>query len=152
MVMSISLFVWVKRQYLFLKELSDEYLNKKNSLKNIPDEEACKSLLYPSKNWYEKFPEVASWVMPQNAIDKEIRKIRQKSESFERAIQKASLNFRQVYAAALKWQELFLIEDGEFSWFYDEMTIAFKKGAFFFVHAGLDDRVVSIIQDQGIFT
>jgi hypothetical protein len=55
-----------------------------------------------------------------------------------------------VYAAALKWQQLFLHRHGEFYWFFKNMRIAQRRGSFLFIHAGLDDRVADLISEEGV--
>lgn len=56
---------------------------------------------------------------------------------------------RETYAAAVKWKTLFLNVDGEFYWFFKSMRLAYRKGSFLFVHAGLDDRIARMLKDHG---
>ena len=57
---------------------------------------------------------------------------------------------RQVYAATLKWQKLFLKSGGEFHWFYNRMRLFYRKGSFLFIHAGLDDEVAHMFRKMGV--
>lgn len=136
----------------FLKEINDTYLKKKSALRGLPSEEGCRTRLYPSENWYEQFPKVASWVMPPQTIEREMSKIHSKSKNFADKLDAMGLSMRQAYAAALKWQELFWHPNGEFSWLFKEMQVAIRKGSFLFVHAGVDDRLARHIGEQSIHT
>ena len=71
-------------------------------------------------------------------------------DSFEGDCARAGLSLRMVYAAVLKWQELFLQPKGEFFWFFDRMQLAHREGSFLFVHAGLDDRIARVVVDKGV--
>lgn len=133
----------------FLKEVYDEYISEAE-LKKIPDSEFCKSQLYPSDTWWQNFAQLASWMMPQVAIEREIKKIEKKSERFEEVCRKAGLTIRQAYAAAMKWQALFLAPDGEFSWFFRRLKLAYKSGSFLYVHAGLDDRMAVMLNEHSV--
>ncbi len=134
----------------FLKEINDDYLHDKKSLQAIPSEKECRQRLYPSESWFDTFPEQAKWIMPDKAIYKEIRRLGEKIESFEQDCKKAGLTLRMAYAAALKWQALFLHKDGEFYWYFKEMRLAVKKGSFLYIHAGMDDRIAKMIHKKGI--
>lgn len=133
----------------FLVEIRDKYLADKDALKSIPSKKHCQQLLYPSEQWFEQFPQLASWVMPQNAIDREMGKIVRKVERFEMLCEKAGITIREAYAAALKWQALFLSEKGQYHWFYKNMKLAYSQGSFLFVHAGLDDRTAAMLNEHG---
>jgi predicted transcriptional regulator len=133
-----------------LKEIADEYLQGKDALKGIPPTRTCRSRLYPPKRWFKEFPKLASWIMPDKRVAKEVKRLREKIDSFEADCQAAGLSLRQVYAAALKWQSLFLHKDGEFSWFFKRMRLAYRRGSFLFVHAGIDDRTAKLIHRRGV--
>jgi len=129
-----------------LCEIRDGYLGNKHALEGIPSRQECRDKLFPAPIWWQQFPQLASWVMPPQAIDREMRKIRSKVDNFERQCARAGLSLRQAYAAALKWQQLFMTEDGEFHWFFDRMRLAYRKGSFLFVHAGIDDRIAAMLK------
>jgi len=44
---------------------------------------------------------------------------------------------------------MFLSPGGEFYWFYKRMRLAYRKGSFLFVHAGMDDRIAGMLHDHG---
>jgi hypothetical protein len=73
-----------------------------------------------------------------------------KTQSYANQCEKAGLSLRQAYAAALKWQSLFLRPDGEFSWFFKRMRLAYRRGSFLFVHAGIDDRTAKLINRRRV--
>jgi len=129
----------------FLCEIRDEYLLGAQALKGIPDEQTCMNRIFPTENWWQKFPEMASWVMPPASIAREMGKIKQKADKFESLCSEAGLTLREAYAAAIKWQQLFLLQGGEFYWFFKRMRLAYRKGSFLFIHAGVDDRIATML-------
>ncbi len=133
-----------------LKEISDQYLQGKGALKGMPSSRDCRRLLYPPQRWFKEFPELASWIMPDKRAAKEVKRLREKIDSFESDCAKAGLSLRQVYAAALQWQSLFLDPHGEFAWFFKRMRLAYRRGSFLFVHAGIDDRAAKLINRKGV--
>jgi hypothetical protein len=88
--------------------------------------------------------------MPEQAVQRELLRMRHKVDVFEEACHEADLTLRDVYATLQKCRELFIDDDGEFSWFYRDMQLAHRAGSFLFIHAGLDDRVATMIEEQGI--
>lgn len=134
----------------FLKEIAEEYLQGKQALSDIPEEEECRRRLYPSKDWFTEFPKVARWMIPEKAMEKELRRLKEKMDSFEADCEQAGLSLRMVYAASLQWQELFLKPKGEFYWYFKNMKLALCKGSFLFIHAGLDDRISRVISRKGV--
>ncbi|MES9992337.1 MAG: metallophosphoesterase family protein [Candidatus Thiodiazotropha sp.] len=133
-----------------LREIVDEYLQHKNALKGVPPTRTCRRILYPPKSWFKEFPQMAGWVMPEKRMARELRRLKEKIESFEADCRAAGLTLRHVYAAVMKWQQLFLTPDGEFSWFFKRMKLAYRKGTFLFVHAGIDDRMAKLINRKGV--
>ena len=134
----------------FLKEICEQYLDGPNAIRHIPGTRECKRRLYPSKTWFDEFPAVARWTMPEKGVERELRRMQRKVDSFEGDCDRAGLNLRMAYAAALKWQQLFLHPKGEFSWYFKRMRLAYRKGSFLFVHAGLDDRIAKFISKKGV--
>jgi len=134
----------------FLKEIQQEYLQGKQTLRDIPDEEECRRRLYPSESWFDVFPDAAKWVMPEKTIQKEINRLREKINDFEYDCLKEGLCLRLVYACVLKWQYLFLNPKGEFHWYFKKMRLAVQKGSFLFIHAGLDDSIANFINKKGL--
>ncbi|PUB76769.1 MAG: metallophosphoesterase [gamma proteobacterium symbiont of Ctena orbiculata] len=133
-----------------LREIVDEYLHGENALKGVPPSRNCRRILYPPKSWFKEFPKMADWVMPEKRMVRELRRLREKIESFESDCAAAGLTLRHVYAAVMKWQQLFLTPGGEFSWFFKRMKLAYRKGTFLFVHAGVDDRMAKLINRKGV--
>jgi len=134
----------------FLSEIRDKYLQGKNALLGVPDTRECRRLLYPPKSWFREFPKLAVWAMPESTIEREVQKLRKKLKDFEVDCEKAGLSLRMVYAAARKWQELFLHSKGEYAWFYKRMKLGYREGSFIFVHAGIDDRMAKLISEKGM--
>ena len=62
----------------FLQEIRDHYLSGKGALADIPSTRECRRRLYPSKRWFNEFPKLASWVMPDAGIEREIKRLRAK--------------------------------------------------------------------------
>jgi hypothetical protein len=134
----------------FLREIRDKYLQGENALHGVPDSRECRRLLYPPKSWFREFPKLAVWAMPEPTIEREVQKLRKKLQGFEVDCAKAGLSLRMVYAAARKWQELFLHTKGEYAWFYKRMKLGYREGSFIFVHAGIDDRMAKLISGKGM--
>jgi hypothetical protein len=134
----------------FLKEISDEYLQGKKALQGIPDSRTCRRKLFPRKRWFREFPQLARWDMHEQQLQRELQRMQKKYDSFEKSCTRAGLSLRMVYAAARKWQVLFLHPRGEFHWFYQRMKAVHRERSFLFIHAGLDDRSAALIRDKGI--
>jgi NhaP-type Na+/H+ and K+/H+ antiporter len=43
---------------------------------------------------------------------------------------------------------LFLKPKGEFAWFFRDMQLLYRSGSFLFIHAGLDDRIINLVEEQ----
>ncbi|HEB56087.1 MAG TPA: metallophosphatase family protein [Gammaproteobacteria bacterium] len=132
-----------------LKEIYAHYLEGRNALRDIPGRQKCKQLLFPSNRWFDEFPHFAQWLMPENAVKREVSRLKRKADRFESLCDEAGLSMQMVYATAIKCRELFLEPKGEFYWFYNRMKLAKRIGSFLFVHAGLDDRVATLVRDKG---
>lgn len=133
-----------------LQEVHDLYLKGKKLSKKIPDEAECKKRLFPRADWFETFPIAADGFMTEAAIKRELNGMHKKIDLFELACARAGLSMRDVYATAQKCRQLFLRPKGEFAWFYREMQLAYRKGSFLFIHAGLDDGIVDTISKKSI--
>jgi hypothetical protein len=132
-----------------IRELSDDYLDKAD-LKQVPSSKRCRALLYPSPDWSARFPGLAKGVLSRTAVERELDKTTRKMEQLEHFCDVNDLSMKQVYAAALKWQQLFLQPRGEFYWFYDRLRLVYRQGSFLFIHAGLDDYVATLMHRKGI--
>ena len=134
-----------------LKEIYTEYLDgKPNALKGVPSSEECRRRLFPSEDWYSRFQQSAQGRMPDEAIERELSRMRKKIEGAEQAFAEFGFGMRELYATAKQCQRLFLKTNGEFSWFFKKMQLVHRSGSFLFVHAGLDDKAVDIIQRHGV--
>lgn len=133
-----------------LKEVHGEYLAGKDALRGIPSKRDCRRILFPSSRWFKKFPKEAAWLMPQQAIERELIRMRKKVDGFEDACNEADLSLRDIYAAANKCRQLFLTPKGEFAWFFRDMQLTYHEGSFLFIHAGFDDRIASLIEEESI--
>ena len=134
----------------FLREIRDRYLQDEDALAGIPSEKDCAQYVFPSNRWWKKFPDLATWVMSKPAIEREMRKIKKKVAHYEGHCKDAGINLREAYAAALKWQDLFLKPDGAYHWFFKRMDLCYRKGSLLFIHAGLDDRTSMMINEHGV--
>jgi len=134
----------------FLAEIRDNYLQGKDALRGVPNTRECRRRLYPPQSWFREFPRHAVWAMPDSTIERELDRMRDKMETFEEACTAAGLSLRMVYAAARKWQELFLEPKSEFAWFYERMKLGHREGSFIFVHAGIDDAMAELVSDKGV--
>ncbi len=134
----------------FLGEINAQYLQGASALRGVPSERECKRLLYPGKHWLDNFPALAKGKLSTAAVAKEAHRMRGKIANFESNCEKIGISLRVAYAAALKWQQLFLHPKGEFYWFFRDMRLALRRGSFLFVHAGLDDNVAEMISTKGV--
>ncbi len=134
----------------FLKEVYDHYLQGKCSISDLPGTRECRRRLFPPKRWFDEFPRVAGWVMPDSGVEREMKRLRVKMDCFEDDCLRVGLSLRMAYAAARKWQQLFLHPKGEFFWFFDQMQLAYREASFLFIHAGLDDQIAQIVYENGV--
>jgi hypothetical protein len=132
-----------------IHEISDRCLDKAD-LKHLPSNKQVRKLLYPSEQWARRFPVLARDYMSTSSIQREIEKITKKIARFEQQCELYDLSMRQVYAATLLWQKMFLRPGGEFYWFYNRMRLFYRRGSFLFIHAGLDDEVAKMINHKGV--
>jgi hypothetical protein len=133
-----------------IKEVHDHYILGHGRMSKIPGSKACKEFLYPSERWFDEFPKHSAQLLSELAIDKELQKMKKKTENFESACDDAGLCIRRAYAGINKCRELFMSKSGEFSWFFRHMKLAHRDASFLFVHAGLDDHVAHLIKNKGI--
>ena len=135
-----------------LKEVSDRYLSGKHALRDVPNTAACRRRLYPGPEWFEEFPALANWSMPEVTVKREVQRILNKMTDFERHCDAADLSLRQVYAAAFKMQKLLFRKGGEFNWFYQHLRLVHREHSLLFIHAGMDDQIARLVRDKGIKT
>ncbi|HEB95797.1 MAG TPA: metallophosphoesterase [Sedimenticola thiotaurini] len=133
-----------------LREIDQHYLRQPGALAGLPPEQVCRRLIYPPEGWFREFPRFARWVMPDDAIEREMKRLRTKMERFDDDCRRAGLSLRRVYGAALWWQRQFLQPKGKYSWFFRDLRLASRKGSFLFIHGGLDDRIARLIRRHGV--
>lgn len=132
------------------KEIQRHYLAGHPPDTRIPSEEECRRRLFPAADWSERFPAAARHYMSEAAIARELKRMRRKIETFESACRAAGLSLQDVYLIAQTCRRLFLTRKGEFSWFYRKMQLAYRKGAFLFVHAGVDDQICAALAKNSL--
>lgn len=144
------LFVRMGRKTVpLLKEIYDEFIKGKHEQLTLHDP-SIHDLLFPAESWYREFPDVARpWVKPEK-LDKELRRIREKSVEFEDRAKEFGMDMYQVYAATQKFRELFFEPDGRYHWFFDKMKLAHREGSYLYVHGGVDDVTSEMIFRKGI--
>jgi hypothetical protein len=133
-----------------LKEVHDHMLGDGPLPDTLPDEEECRRRLYPSPHWFEAFPRAVQGRIPAAMLERELARMRSKVRTFGEACAGAGLTMRQVFAAATRCRQLFLADDGEFAWFFPAMQLMRRHGSFLFVHAGIDDGIVRMLERHGI--
>ncbi|WP_289243667.1 metallophosphoesterase [Methylophaga sp. UBA678] len=133
-----------------LSEVHQRYLKGKKLPKSIPDEASCKEALFPRADWFEQFPQHAKTLMTHAGIKRELRKMQRKYDHFEAACKKAGFSMQDVYATAMKCRQLFLHPKGDYAWFFKRMQLSYRRGSFLFLHAGLDDEISKVIEQEGV--
>ncbi|RUM91219.1 MAG: hypothetical protein DSZ27_06985 [Thiomicrospira sp.] len=103
-------------------------------------EAEIKAALLPPENWFHTFPESVKDDLSFQKIQKEIRQIEKKQTDFIQACFEHGLTLTQVYQAAQMAKHLFIDQDGEFAWFFQNMDLVHVSGSYCFSHAGLDDQ------------
>jgi len=148
-VLTEHLFVRMGRKILpLLREVDHRYVRQVD-LDRVPDEEACRDRLFPSAGWFEAFPAAASPYLPSVAIEKELKKLRKKTRNFAEHAAAEGLSMRQLYAAAMRCNDLFLRADGAYGWFFTAMDVVARIGSLLFVHAGIDDDMCEVLAAEG---
>ena len=133
-----------------LKEVHENYLRDVAPSFAVPDEAECRRRLYPSPQWFESFPLAIGGRLSARMVRHELFRMHRKLDGFEDACAAGGLTMPQVYAAACQCRRLFLAEDGEFAWFFRNMQLMHRVGSFLFVHAGIDDEILALIERHGI--
>lgn len=138
-----------KKTVPLLKEIHDKFI--KGRLEQLTLEDpTIHDLLFPDNSWYDSFPDVAAkWVRPEK-LEKELRRIREKTVEFEARANDVGMDINQVYAATKKFRELFFSSEGRYFWFFDKMKLAHREGSYLFVHAGMDDVASQVLLEHGV--
>lgn len=143
------LFVRMGRKALpLMREIWDRY-GSSQRLAHLPSDDKCRHRICPGASWFEEFPKAAAAHLAPEAIDKELRRLRDKGGEFAQNVSDAGLSMREVYGAALLCHELFLQPAGDYHWFFRQMDVILQTGSLLFVHAGLDDRMCELLVTEG---
>jgi len=105
--------------------------------------------LFPEVSWYAEFPRIASKWVKLSKLEKEIRRIQEKTEEFEESANKLGMDMADILSAVKKFRQIFFEPEGKYFWFFNRMKIAHLEGSYLFVHAGVDDDVAKILSDEG---
>ncbi len=138
-----------KKTMKLFAEVYDEYVRHDPDAEFLSDEE-FKARYYPQESWYEDFPLAIRGTIPEPKIAKEVLRIRQKSGEIEAMATQLGMRLGMLHAVLKKCEELFLSPGGEFHWFFEEMTLAYRRGSFLFVHAGVDEVAAACLAESGV--
>lgn len=136
-----------KKSAPFFKEIYEEYLA--GSGQTPPAAADVRAALFPDPSWYEIFPEVVRGVIRDEKIDKEVRRIREKTVELEEEARALGLTLGHV-AMALDTAKSLFTGSGEFAWFFDRMDLAYRAGSFLFIHGGVDDVVAAWLHQEDV--
>lgn len=143
------LFVRMGRKILpLLREVRDRHVTA-DDLSSVPAEADCRERIFPRESWFEAFPIEAAAHLTEAGIGKEMRKLRKKARQFAAQAAAEGLSMRDVYAAALACNDLFLAEGGAYTWFYSAMDVVARIGSLLFVHAGIDNAMCKLLAEGG---
>lgn len=140
-----------KKTVPLLKEIYEKFIKGRHEQLPLGDP-SIHDLLFPSEDWFQQFPDAARrWVRPEK-LEKETRRIREKTVEFEERAREVGLDMYQVHAATRKFRELFFEPGGRYHWFFDRMKLAHREGSYLYVHGGVDDVTAEIIHRGGVDT
>lgn len=120
-------------------ELLNQYPLTAAEQARLPDELSCQMRLMPAADWPDHFRKGAAGTLSPAQIELELERLTSRKQRFFAAARQAGLSYQQIYAAMLRWKQLFLQPDGEFHWFIQQQQLLCRRGSFLFVHAGCDD-------------
>ena len=144
------LFVRMGRKTVpFLKEIYDRFIEAHEEIVDIDENENFDALL-PSESWYEEFPKLANSRLSPEKLNKEVVRIREKTNDFLAKADELGLDARKIGLAIRKYKELFFNEGGRYHWFFSEMTLAHIEGSYLYVHAGVDDEISKLLCEEGL--
>lgn len=106
--------------------------------------------LFPDAAWYADFTSRAEGLIPPLKLAGEVERIREKARAIEAACKRLGLSLGELYAAVERARQMFLQPLGEFSWYFERMSLARQEGSFLFVHAGVDDAVARVLESGGV--
>lgn len=142
------LFVRMGRKILpALREVLERFVTPED-LAALPSETDCKARLLPGQNWSHRFAKAARKELRPRVVEKEIRKLEEKLRKFDADRARNGMNHRQLLAALLKCNDIFLEPGGHYAWFFERMQVVARSGSLLFVHAGLcDDMATALVRD-----
>lgn len=126
------------------------YLEGGTAVRCQPSEASLRRTLFPGAGWYDAFPQAAKGLIPKKRIEKELRRIAEKTEEFHTQCAASGMTLRMLAAAVEKARALFVEPGGEFRWYFDAMQLCHRAGSFLFVHAGVDDIVATMLRYKGV--
>ncbi len=132
-----------------LYEVYCRYVAGKTLPFQIPGNKECRQLFEPSKQWSNNFRIAAKTTLNPLAIEKEVKRMEEKLKQFRKSYRKHGMTSGDIYATALVCQQLFLQKGGKYSWFFQDMQLSFREGSFLFVHAGIDDSAIQLLENHG---
>lgn len=136
-----------KKTVPLLKEIHDRYSHDE-TYHSQSELAAIHETLFPKESWYTEFPQIATkWVKPSK-LAKEIKRIQEKIEEFEKRANEFGMDMVDILSAAKKFKQLFFEPDGEYFWFFNRMKLAHQEGSYLFVHAGVDNEVATILSKE----
>jgi hypothetical protein len=150
----------IKLQHLFVRmgkktmplflEIREAARRAGESLGEILPDAEVRQRLFPDETWYRDFEAAVGAAIPPKKLEKEVRRIREKSLELEATCQALGIRLGEIYAALQRARHMFLERDGEFGWYFERMTLARQEGSFLFVHAGVDDSVARVLCRHGV--
>ncbi len=144
------LFVRMGRKILpALREVLDRFVTAED-LAKLPSEDACRARLMPGPDWAARFSHAASQELRRKVIAKEIRKLEEKLQKFEKDRARHGMSHRDLLAALLKCHDIFLAPTGHYAWFYKRMQAVARSGSLLFVHAGVCDEMARALVRDGV--
>ncbi|MBK8260395.1 MAG: metallophosphoesterase [Nannocystis sp.] len=118
--------------------------------RDFPSDAEVRAKLFHDDTWYDEFPRAVAGFIAPDKIEKEVARIREKTQELVDKCDELDMSLGMVYAAfeAARW--LFLDPAGEFFWFFERMKLCRKYGSLLFIHAGVDDVIARLIRERGI--
>jgi hypothetical protein len=138
-----------KAMPLFL-EIRDAARRAGDTDQELLADEEVRNRLFPSDSWYSEFEAAVGSSIPAKKLEKEVRRIREKSVELEATCRALGIRLGEIYAAVERARHMFLHRDGEFAWYFQRTTLARQEGSFLFVHAGVDDIVARVLCRNGV--
>ncbi|MCA9503546.1 MAG: metallophosphoesterase [Spirochaetaceae bacterium] len=137
-----------KKTMTLFREVFETHLAGGDGAQRLSDE-AVRSRLFPQRSWFEEFPKLAQGLVPPARIEKELKRIQEKTIELEARCRAYGMSLGDMYAALERARGLFLDADGPYHWVFSRMHIAMREGSMLFAHAGVDDEAAAWIAERG---